>query len=650
VQPRIFLGEDGFSPYANASIEALPQAEKNVWYQLISKAQKASGSKPSQKYLNETKVLIKELGTDKFKKIANDWFAYLVTMKEVTKDTGYYRYQVYLSDINVEAIKGFVWMCAHFHDSQTIHSIANLAERCYRKIPGKGPTAAAVGNACFFTLYTSKGLDGIGQLSRLKLRVKQSSTQATIEKYLMAAAKEQGVTLHEIEDLAVDDYDLVDGKREYSFDDYKAALEITAVGKSELRWFKPDGTEQKSVPALVKEKHAAKFKKVRATQKQIDQTTSAQRDRLDRTLRANRTWTMDNFLKLYIEHGLMSYLTKKIIWTFTHDGRSQSAIYLTDHWVDNKNQAIEINPKAEVTLWHPAVQTVDEVRNWRAFLMEHKFQQPLKQAYREVYLLTEAEINTRSYSNRMAAHVLKQHQFSVLAKMRGWRYSLIGAYDNGYDSGSADLTLPEYGLKAGYWVNELNANGALNDAGIWNYITTDQVRFTSLQTNEPVMLVDVPAIPLSEVLRDVDLFVGVASVGNDPTWQDSGGVPGYRDYWTSYSFGDLSEVAKNRKEILTNLVPRLKIKNVAEIKDKFLVVKGKLRTYKIHIGSTNILMEPNDQYLCIVPDKSAKSHTENLFIPFEGDAGLSIILSKAFLLADDDKIKDSTITSQINMI
>jgi len=87
---------------------------------------------------------------------------------------------------------------------------------------------------------------------------------------------------------------------------------------------------------------------------------------------------------------------------------------------------------------------------------------------------------------------------------------------------------------------------------------------------------------------------------------------------------------------------------VAEIKDKFLVVKGKLRTYKIHIGSTNILMEPNDQYLCIVPDRSKKDVTQNLFIPFEGDKGLSIILSKAFLLANDDTITDSTITSQIN--
>jgi hypothetical protein len=49
-----------------------------------------------------------------------------------------------------------------------------------------------------------------------------------------------------------------------------------------------------------------------------------------------------------------------------------------------------------------------------------------------------------------------------------------------------------------------------------------------------------------------------------------------------------------------------------------------------------------------VPDRSLKETNTNLFLPFEGDNGLSIILSKALLLANDDKITDSTITSQIN--
>jgi hypothetical protein len=234
-----------------------------------------------------------------------------------------------------------------------------------------------------------------------------------------------------------------------------------------------------------------------------------------------------------------------------------------------------------------------------------------------------------------------------LAKLRGWKYSLLGVYDDGRDNEIAQINLPEYKLQAQFWVNEVNVDEAWNDTGIWNYVATDQVRFIRMEGNEVINLMDVPALVLSEVMRDVDLFVGVASVGNDPTWQDSGGLLTYRDYWHRYSFGELSEVAKTRRAVLERLIPKLKIAKVCQIKDKFLIVKGELRTYKIHLGSGNILMEPNDQYLCIVPDRKMSTSADNIFLPFEGDAVLSIIISKAFLLADDIKITDPTITRQI---
>ena len=81
--------------------------------------------------------------------------------------------------------------------------------------------------------------------------------------------------------------------------------------------------------------------------------------------------------------------------------------------------------------------------------------------------------------------------------------------------------------------------------------------------------------------------------------------------------------------------------------DNALVVEGKLKTYKINLGSGNILMEPNDQYLCIVPGSTTKEE-KKVWLPFsEGDKVLMIILSKAFLLAKDDKITDSGILGQI---
>jgi len=163
-----------------------------------------------------------------------------------------------------------------------------------------------------------------------------------------------------------------------------------------------------------------------------------------------------------------------------------------------------------------------------------------------------------------------------------------------------------------------------------------------------VVLNDVPVFVFSEVMRDVDLFVSVSSVGNDPAWAD-GGQDRQRDYWREWSFGALNATAATRREILERVLPKLKIASQCSLKERFLVVRGQLRTYKIHLGSGNILMEPNDQYLCIVPDRKLHNtkEAENVFLPFEGDNLLSVILSKAFLLADDKKIKDQSILSQI---
>jgi hypothetical protein len=57
-------------------------------------------------------------------------------------------------------------------------------------------------------------------------------------------------------------------------------------------------------------------------------------------------------------------------------------------------------------------------------------------------------------------------------------------------------------------------------------------------------------------------------------------------------------------------------------------------------------MSPDDSYLCIVPGRSADP-LAGVFLPFEGDQTLGVIVSKAFLLANDSEITDPSISRQI---
>ncbi len=92
------------------------------------------------------------------------------------------------------------------------------------------------------------------------------------------------------------------------------------------------------------------------------------------------------------------------------------------------------------------------------------------------------------------------------------------------------------------------------------------------------------------------------------------------------------------------MLPQLKIAGPCELTERFLRVRGSRTTYKIHLGSGNILMEPNDAYLCIV---AAAGKQPAVDLPFDDDAVLSVVLSKAILLAADDKITDPTIVRQL---
>jgi hypothetical protein len=650
-----FPAGDPLGQALNEFAASLPDADPATlpWLRLLQLWPKASGGQPTAKFRKELDAAAEAVGSERIRQQSAQWLKLLATMPVVETaqtidygggNTRTYFSHTYLQEANMAVAKGLAWTVQPLADEYIRQQLAELAVRCYRKIPEKGPVAVALGNACLLVL-SQNGLPGVSALARVRSKIKQSNTQELIAKYIQQASQTLGVSPAEIEDMAVPDFGLANGQVEEALGDYTATL-LLASGKAEVQWTKA-GKPLKTAPAALKATHADDLKELKSAQTQAQQTYAAQRDRLDRSFIDERRMAWPWFEQYYFHHGLMSLLARPLIWRLHQpDGTFEDALWLSEAWRNVRGQPVPA-PAADtqLQLWHPVLATPPEVLAWRELLERNQLRQPIKQAYREIYLLTPPEERTRTYSNRMAAHVLKQHQFNSLAKLRGWKYSLLGAYDKGYESDKATLALPAQQLHAEFWVSEVNAD-AWNDTGIYLYISTDQVRF--VRGDEPVPLPEIPALAFSEVLRDVDLFVGVASVGNDPLWRDNGGLVQYRDYWQQYSFGELGELAKTRKLALERLVPRLKIGKVSELTGRFLVVRGKLRTYKIHLGSGNILMEPNDQYLCIVPDRSAKNPgAADVFLPFEGDAVLSIILSKALLLMDDDKITDETIVRQL---
>ena len=471
--------------------------------------------------------------------------------------------------------------------------------------------------------------EAVGQLGRLKTKVTFRTALNQIEKGLETAAKRAGVTKADLEDLSVPTYGFDQtGTRREAFGESAGVATLTPGGEITIAWFAANDKPVKAPTADAKKNFAAELKAFKADMDAAGKMLTAQKSRFDGFYLPERVWKLKDWRERFGRHPLLAHLCGRLIWHFSDaDDKEKKAQGLwsaeNENFADVDGQPIAwLTDETEVRLWHPIGFEVDAVLAWREALQKANIVQPFKQAHREVYLLTEAELRTEIYSNRFAGHILKQHQMNSLAALRGWKNQLRLMVDDSYPPATREA--PELGLRAEFWIEGVGDNYGTDttESGSYLYLATDQVRFyrtdapvntvhagggaytagwgANAQPSASLSLVDVPALFFSEIMRDVDMFVGVCSVGNDPQWQDGGPQGRYRDYWTDYSFGDLSATAQTRREVLAKLLPRLKIASRASLTDKFLTVRGDIRTYKIHLGSGNILMEPNDQYLCIV--------------------------------------------------
>jgi hypothetical protein len=558
---------------------------------------------------------------------------------------------------NKDILRGLIWCAAATPEAELIEGLRQLAIWSLEHNTAQAKTIGIV-----LTFIPSE--HAAAALRMIEVAVKRASRKERFGRYASHVEKRIGLSPEDSAERFVPTFELdAAGRRKFIFGEDGSAELFIESGKAATRYFNAAGKEIAAPSAAIKRNHAEALEELRMAAKSLGQLLSTQRDRLELLFLTQKSWDYATWRARYMDHPVVGSLARRLLWQL-----DDQAVLFSD-CVAAQDQALDtlkgghqtkgallgvhplgcpsFPPSAKVSFWHPLGQSAEDVLAWRNRLESVGITQPFKQAHREIYILTEAERRTANYSNRFAGHILRQSQFRALASARGWQSQLLGDWDGG-DKGVAQRDLPGE-WRAEFWLyaaasGELEAHFQSRGLPV---IATDQVRFYRAQNSEPSPLEEVPAILFSEAMRDVDLFVAVTSVGNNPTWSDGGPRGRYRDYWQTFNFGDLSTSARTRRGVLERLVPKLKIAAQCRLEEKFLVVTGTLRTYKIHLGSGSILMQPNNQYLCIVPDQRTAFKRTEVFLPFEGDSILSAILSKAFLLAEDNAIKDKSIISQI---
>lgn len=583
----------------------------------------------------------------------------LVLQTRIVASDGDFPY-VFLSPASSMFARGAAWAYAALAGSAAAPLLGDVAVRCGKKalaLPGS-MIDGVVANGAVAALASLDGQAAVEQLRRVQRMAEHRTFLKSVARAFDTVALRSGLTREQIIERGIPDHDLdAAGRHVLVLDDATAAaIAVDEEGTAGIE-YRSGGKPVRSLPAAAREEHASAIKALKVRLKEVKETLRSERARIEAILATDRTWPAAEWSEYYLRHPLTGSIARRLIWEASagpdgpwfaglpelrESGPGGTRLRAADGTVR------ELSDSDRVRLWHPIRAATGAMEAWRAYLTdaETAVRQPFKQAFRELYRITPAEEATESYSNRFAGHILRYGQAKALTVERAWTGLSLGAWSEGI-SGEAAHECPGTAWRARFFLDTVSTSP---DLFVAELCATDQVRFERRAGGQwqPASLAQVPAVLLSEAMRDVDLFVGVASIGADPQWADRGDER-YHGYWREFGFGALPESAQARRATLARLLPRTRIADRVELTDRFLRVRGQLRTYKIHLGSGNVLMEPEEAYLCIVDARSPRD-AARLFLPFEENGGvLSLIVSKAFLLADDQKITDPSISRQIRV-
>jgi len=338
---------------------------------------------------------------------------------------------------------------------------------------------------------------------------------------------------------------------------------------------------------------------------------------------------------------------------FSNDqGEERAGIWSEEEVRDAAGNRLDLSTFKKVRLWHPLSCDAANVQAWRERVFTARIRQPFRQAFREVYEVTDDERQTHMYSNRFAGVIMRQHQLVSLCRARGWEYQLQGTVFDGYN-------LPRKKLDAWNMHVELHVDlppdrdkslrdsglGELSGTGINLFLVSDQVRF--YRDRQEVAIDEVPAVVFSEVMRDVDLFTSICAVGDDDSWSDQGDR-GTGLFRPRVEIHELSAIIALRAEIISRMLPYTSIADRCKIEKTHLEVRGQLGTYRILLGwaAAALVTDSGLRWLRISRKILDSVPLDLTAVPIEPDYHTQMVLRKAHVLAADWKINSPELVRQ----
>ncbi|WP_335938652.1 DUF4132 domain-containing protein [Fusobacterium polymorphum] len=400
---------------------------------------------------------------------------------------------------------------------------------------------------------------------------------------------------------------LINEMKEYfvpkKLDDVDVYIKIDDLGQSEIIYEKA-GKELKSLPTkLKKDKYIEAIKEVH---KNLKEQYRRSRKMLEEAMEDGT-----EFYGYEIENLMTNPVIAPILKSLVFKMGNDLGYYVDKKLKSAKKKSVTVKDDSLLKIAHCF--DLFESGEWSAYqkdIFDRELKQPFKQVFRELYVKTVDE-KGRDKSLRYAGHQVQPAKTVALLKTRRW---IIDGQE---------------GLEKVYYKKNIIAKiFALADwfspADI-EAPTLEEVQFFDRKTFKPILIDDVPDLIFTEVMRDIDLVVSVAHIGDvDPEASHS--------------------TIEMRKAIVEFNCKLFKLKNVT-FTENHALIKGERAEYSIHLGS-GLVHQKAGSAINVLPVHS--QHRGRVFLPFiDDDPKTAEIMAKVLLFAQDDKIKDVFILEQI---
>lgn len=466
---------------------------KQQWNKAMDVLTTFTGSKkPSAKWVSEMNKIIDEIGETQY----FDELGSLIYESREEKSWFFDEYN--------KTLKGMIWSCTLRSTERSLLIIKTVTELSYTKVPGVGPRSTKTGNFSMEALANSPSAMAYGILQLMRLKSKYPRFVNALNKFIEKYKEINKGNIEELEDKALPQLGFENGIKIYNFID--AELEVSFNKAKIVKTYIINGKRQKKIPDIINQKHSVRLKEVTAEIKQINEIIKSLHARLKTFWLYNRSWKFTDWYKYIFHHPLMKAIVENMVWI----GLESEELFIskTDKLIQTSGASILLDENEKVALWHPSMAGSKEIEELKKYYKQNKLTQHEKQVEREFYTFTEKEL-AANQSDRFAYQKVKVNKLMALANSTGWIFTYV----------HEDVSWPRIYLK------ELDITAHFNCDYDRNaeFIPTKELFFSRGNSSkisyntvfEKIKFRDIPETTLSEICRDIDMFISVANEKND---------------------------------------------------------------------------------------------------------------------------------------